>query len=203
VSLYLSHKQEIPFLSVPDRDKISDYIPFRNTSSYLRAKSGRFKDLHQLLALCGYSRKSSYNKFLRHQSEWNALKPNIPLKYLSVIRADLQEMQGTVEADRSEYESILKLPFYPKSGIVRLMAAVYSEYRFEPGTKEDEAIEILKEFAKEKNVRTCIKHSGVKSIWVEPSGAIKHSFYYPMLTLTKTELIPSYMGEWIGKAYIR
>jgi hypothetical protein len=194
---------EIPVLSVPDINESSNYIPFRNTSAYLKAKSTSFKDTHELLALCGYSRKSSYGKFLRHQSEWNSLKRNIPLKYLLVIGADLQEIDAAVQADRQEYESILKLPFFPKSGVIRCMAAVYSQYKFEPLTPEAECIDILKAYSKEKGFRTCINYPRIKSIWVEPSGTVRKSYYYPTLTLTKTELIPSYTGEGIGTVFIK
>ena len=82
------------------------------------------------------------------------------------------------------------------------MATVYSEYQFEPGTIEDEAIEILKEFSKEKNLRACINFSGIKTLWIEPSGEVNQSFYYPAVTLTKRELIPAYCGQGVGKAYL-
>ena len=197
------HKQEIPLFSVPDANTISSYVPFRRTSFYLKKQSSTFRDIRKLLALCGYSSGSSYGKFLRHQREWHDLKRNIPLKYLTVIGAVLEEIQATVEVDAEEYESILRLPFFPKNGIIRLMATVYSEYCFEPGTTEEEAVEILKEFSKENNLRACINFSGIKTTWTEPSGEINYSYYYPMVKITKTHLIPSCGGQGIGKVFIR
>ena len=95
MSSFESGKKEIPFFSVPDSNKIDDYFPFRHLSSYIKSCSCRFKNKHELLLLCGYA-KNSYDKFRTHQEQWNDLKRCIPRKYLSVIKADLQEIQAAV-----------------------------------------------------------------------------------------------------------
>ncbi len=195
--------KELPPFSASECKSISDYIPFRQTSHYLKARSGPFTDTHELLALCGYSRRSSYGKFVRHQFEWNRLKRNIPLRYLSVIGAEREQVEAKGRADIAEYDHALGLPFYPKNGIIRLMPAVYAEYKFEPFTPEIDCIRILQAYSKEKGLSTCINCPRIRTIWIEPSGRISHSYYFPTLTFTKVELIPSYSGEEIGTAFIK
>ena len=70
MSGFSSNNREIPFFSVPGRNRIESYVPFRNASRYLKAKSSRLRYTHELLSLCGYGR-NSYGKFLSHQSYWN------------------------------------------------------------------------------------------------------------------------------------
>jgi hypothetical protein len=94
------------------------------------------------------------------------LEEQHPLGYLSVIGAELAEIEATVQADREEYESILRLPFFPKNGVIRCMATVYTQYKFEPLTPEAECIEILQAFSKDGEHKDLMAVQKVLDAWL-------------------------------------
>jgi hypothetical protein len=196
-----SEMKEISFFSVPDINKADDYVPFRNVRIYIKSCSEKFRNKHELLLKVGYSKKS-YSKFCNRESDWLSLRRNIPLKYLFAIGAELQQIEVEVDADRGEYLNVLKLSFYLKNAVVRVMAAVFFQYKFKPGTTESEAIEIMRAYSKEKHINVCINYPGVKSIWIQPDGASKISYYFPSIRITKKELVPFYIGDGVGKSYL-
>jgi hypothetical protein len=195
--------KESPIFSVDSSiNKVEEYIPFRHTKAYIKSCADKYRNKHELLLLVGYG-KNSYSKFCNREADWLSFQRSIPLKYLSAIGAELSQIEIEAAADRNDYENVLKLPLpNPQNAVVRAMATVYFAHKFEPGTSEAEAIEIMKTYSTEKGMRCCINYPGIKSIWIEPGQKVGISFYFPTITITKTELVPSYMGQGIGKAYL-
>jgi hypothetical protein len=70
---------------------------------------------------CAYSR-NSYNKFCTREAGWNTLRRNVPLMYLDAIGAELSEIEKAVEVDKEQYENVLKLSFFPKNAVIRVLA---------------------------------------------------------------------------------
>ena len=86
MSGFSSNNREIPFFSVPDRNRIENYVPFRNASRYLKAKSSRFRDTHELLALPGYSRKKQEVGLISRRSARKSKATSLPAQLPESLR---------------------------------------------------------------------------------------------------------------------
>lgn len=199
-------KNIIYFLSAKEINNIENYNRFYHTKAYIKQKSEVFIDnrnykeqTKSLMAASGYN---DLVKFRKHRINWNNLERSIPLKYLEAIDADLNTLKFTVELDQQEYDRALEIKLFPKSAVIRIMAAVYSDLKFPENTPETEAIEIAKRFFEEKNLMGCINFPDIKTIWIEPNGVVKKTYYRPSIKITNTLLIPSNNGKGIGMSYI-
>ncbi|MGD0724349.1 MAG: hypothetical protein ABSB63_02175 [Spirochaetia bacterium] len=194
--------KEIPFFSVQQINRVEDYVRFRHCKAYLKGKSDECKDENVLRVECGYSLKNSVIKFRHHRKEWDNLERKIPLKYLSEIGVDLDTLKFTVELDQEEFDRALEIPFYPRIVGFRVMAAVFSQFELPENTSEREAIEVTKRFAREKGFRSFIPARDLKTIYVEPNGAVFIDYYRPSLEITETHVQASSDGSTVGKSYI-
>jgi len=157
------------------------YEKFFHTASYIQKKSLLFdtstgkNEIQKLMDLCGYSKKQ---KFILHRKEWDRLERKIPKKYLEGIGADINTFHFTLDLDREEFERISRLPFFPDYATVRIMPGIFQSLTLPQGITEEEAIEIIKIYAKEKNIRCFINLPDIKSIRFEPDGMVQ-TFYFP------------------------
>ena len=78
---------------------------------------------------------------------------------------------------------------------------MYDEKHFRKGTTEEEAVKMMREFAKKNRVRCCINYPSLKSIWVEYDREDTVSYYPPKLKFTNWWLIPLEDGQGIGRPY--
>ncbi len=147
--------REIPMFSARIINRIEDYERFHHTRSYICQKSQIYGNLNadrqkviELMNTCGYKHLT---KFCKHRRNWDNLVDKIPRAYLETIGVDLEVLQFAVEVDKKEYEQVLKMPKSPKAGTIRIMAGVYSNYKFTDNIPEADAILMLQAYSREKN----------------------------------------------------
>ncbi|MFW6230081.1 MAG: hypothetical protein ACOC4L_03770 [Halanaerobium sp.] len=198
--------KEIPFLSAKEINDIRNYERFYHTRAYLRKKSGRltfFKDekdqIEQLAENSGYKK---FNKFIEHRKEWHQMKRKIPRKYIKAIGAKIRVLKFTVELDREEYEKVLQIPLYPEYATVRYHPGFYKSYKFPPETTEEEAVEIMKEYAQKEDKLCFINYPGIKTVGFKPDGDVYRIYNRPDIDVTKEYIIPADGGERIGKVFL-
>lgn len=184
----MSNQSVIPFLSAREINSLDDFIRFRHTKSFISQKSSQVKDsrrqtpgLIELMKMCGYA---SFQKFREHRQEWDLLERKVPLVYLGAIGADIESIMHTVCIDQQEYDMAFKVPLFPRFAVVRLMAAVYQNIEFPAGADEDKAVNILKEYSREKGLRCCINYPDLKTIRIEPDGNVFYSYYRPAVEIS-------------------
>jgi hypothetical protein len=194
--------KEIPFFSVREINEVKDYERFRHCKAYLKSKSAERSDEDVLRVECGYSLTNSINKFRFHRKEWNDLERRIPLDYLSAIGVDLDTLKFTAELDSEEFDRAIEIPVFPRIAGARLMAAIYSQLELLENTSEAAAIEIVKQFSREKGVHCFIPVKDLKTIYVEPDGSVFTDYYRPSLKITKTYVEASSDGSTVGKCYL-
>jgi hypothetical protein len=183
--------KRIPIFSVPQANLLEGYIRFRHTKAYIRNKSA----LHpskEIMASIGYR---ALHKLTVHRREWDELTRRIPVKYLSAIGVDLDVLRFTLELDQQEFDLALELPVFPKSYGVRLMPTVYRTMDFPSKTTEERAILILKDYSKTSQVYCFITVADLKSVWVQPDGAVFTVFYRPELEIDKAWVNASESGS--------
>ena len=129
-------------------------------------------------------------KFLQHKKEWDAFEREIPREYLRYIGIERRVLEFTAELDYDDYKRALELPRYPQKATVRYMPAVYGGFSLPEGIDEEKAIILLKEFAREKNLRCCIHYCDLLTVFVEPRGQVWRKLYPPGLKFTRAFLIP-------------
>jgi hypothetical protein len=134
-------------------------------------------------------------KFTAHRNEWDELTERIPVKYFSAIGVDLDVLRFALELDQQEYDLALERPFYPKSYGIRLKRTVYHTMEFPPQTTEEQAIQILKKYSKDKRTYCFITVPYIKSVWVQPDGAVFTTFYRPELEIGKEWVKASELGS--------
>jgi hypothetical protein len=184
--------KKIPLLSVQKSNEISDYVPFRHTKTYIRSKSILFPSNHNLMVSIAYR---IIHNFKAHRSEWDLLTRRVPIKYFSAIGVDLDVLRFTLELDQQEFDQFLELPFYPKSGGIRLMSTEYRTIEFPPKTTEGKAIQILQEYSKGTGMYCFITQANIKTIWVQPDGALSTTFYRPEIEIVKAWVKASGTGR--------
>jgi len=62
---------------------------------------------------------------------------------------------------------------------------MYCHHKFEQGTKEEEAVKIVRVHSLKSGGRFCINIPSLKSIWFEPDGSFHVDLYEPSLELTR------------------
>ncbi len=190
----------ISCFSVMEINTCDDYQRFRNTRAYIGnlyedfIRNRPFEEVHRELMLAsGYAK---YFKFLDHLKKWNSLRMKVPNRYLERIGCKQNVIEFTYELDRQEYEKALEVARYPRIGILRMMAAMYSPLYFPDGTSEEAAIELL--IKKQKKMaadhhgiqfRMAINYPGIKMIFVEAYGKIEIQYYRPFLRFSKSYLM--------------
>ena len=172
----------IPISSVPQANRLDDYIRFRHTKAYIRGKSLLHPSSKEIMASIGYR---TLRKFTVHRKEWDELTGRIPVKYFSAIGVDLEVLRFTLELDQQEFDLALELPFSPKSYGIRLMPTVYHTMDFPSQTTEEQAIVILKDYSKNTRTYCFITVPDIKSVWVQPDGAVLTTLYRPELEIGK------------------
>ena len=199
-------KQPITFFSVRNINKLDEYTRFFHTRQYIHQKSAHFPDekttvsaMKKMMEFCGYSK---FNKFKMQRKEWDMLIRNIPLSYFEYVGIDREILLFTLELDYQEYEQVLDIPLYPRFAVIRIMAAFYQERKFPENTPETAAIEVLKEFSKEKSKRCCINYPELKTIFVEPDGTVNVVHYPPAIKFKRKWAIPANNGHGIGMSYL-
>jgi hypothetical protein len=188
----------IPFFSARQINSVGDYRRFYHTKAYLAQRSAHFKGAdanRRLMALCGYKR---YEKFVRRRPVWDALAKPVPMVYLSAISAHLDVLTLTEAADMEEYRAALVLPLTGKYGIERLMPAVYRHVVLPDDTPEAEAVEIILNYSKKSGSECCINFSGLKTIFVYPSGAVQPLYFPPTIQIKGGFLLAGGDGREIG-----
>lgn len=186
----------ISCFSVMEINSCADYERFRNTRAYINnqyedfIRNRPYEEVHlELMAVSGYAK---YFKFLDHLKKWNNLQMKVPNRYLEHIGCKQNVIEFTYELDRQEYEKALEVARYPRIGIFRIFAAMYSPLYFPDGTSEEEAIELLKEKQKKMaeehsgiQFRMAINYPGIKMIFVEAHGKIETMYYRPALRFSR------------------
>ena len=152
------------------------------------------------MASVGYG---SIAKFKNHRHEWDELSRRIPTKYLSAIQVDLETLRFTLELDQEEFERFLALPFCPQSVGIRTMPTVFSTMEFPPDTSEAEAIEILKKYSGETGRYCFIPCANIKTIYIQPDGAVFTTVYRPELEINRAWVIANDLGERVGVVFVR
>ena len=190
--------KKIPLFSAQKSNEISDYMPFRHTRTYIRSKSILFPSNHSLKVSIGYR---IIHNFKAHRSEWDLLTRRVPIKYFSAIGVDLDVLRFALELDQQEFDQFLELPFYPKSGGIRLMSKKYRTIEFPHKTTEGEAIQILKEYSKDTGMYCFITQANVRTIWVQPDGTLLTMLDKPELEIGKAWVRASETGKTVGKAF--
>jgi hypothetical protein len=184
--------KKLPVFSVPQANRLDDYVRFRHTKAYIRGKSLLHPSSKEIMASIGYR---TLPKFKAHRREWDELLRRIPIKYLFAIGVDLDVLRFTLELDQQEYDQALELPFYPKSYGIRLMPTVYHTMEFLPQTTEEQAIQILKNYSRDTRTYCFITVPKIKSVWVQPDGAVLTTLYRPELEINKAWVIASDSGS--------
>lgn len=197
--------KEIPFLSVNEINSVEDYERFYHVKAYLKQKSGAltyFKDeVDDLKELAGQSGYKKFNKFIEHRKEWHEFTRRIPLSYLEAIDVKLDVLQFTVELDKKDFEKALKLRLHPEYFMINYSPIPLSK-SFPPDTSEEEAVNILREYCREKEKLCLINYPALKTIGVRPDGSVFTIYYEPEIKLTKDHVIPVKSGKSIGKTYL-
>ena len=195
--------EEIPQFSARKINKVEEYDRFHHTKAYLKKKSGKltfFKDekdkIWDLAEKSGYKK---FNKFVEHRKEWHQMERKIPRGYLDAIDVKLKVLKFTLELDQEEYAKALEISLYPDYATVRISAVQYNSYKFPPDTSEEEAIEILKKYAKKEERRCFINYPDIKTIGFRPDGSVYKLYYKPDIDITNEYVIPTEGGERIGK----
>ena len=182
----------IPIFSVPQANRLDDYIRFRHTKAYIRSKSLLHPSGKEIMASIGYR---SLGKFIVHRKEWDELTRRIPVKYFSAIGVDLYVLRFTLELDQQEFDLALELPFSPKSYGVRLQPTIYHTMDFPSHTTEEQAIHFLKDYSKNTHTYCFITVPDIKSVWVQPDGAVLTTLYRPELEINKAWVKASELGS--------
>ena len=151
-----------------------------------------------MMRWCGYSKLS---KFKEHRKEWDAVHRKMPLSYLDYVGVEREVLHFALEVDFEEYGRAREIPLYPKFAVIRLMAGVYREKGLPENTPESEAIEMLRGFSRERNLRCCINYPELKTVYIEPTGDVRVVYYPPSIRFSKKWAIPASDGIGIGAAY--
>jgi hypothetical protein len=166
-----------------------DYRRFWNTTEYINqcftqvVKSR--EDLKSLGLKSGYKK---HDKFLKHLNGWMNLKADVPLAFLNAIGASTEEIFSKLEADKKEFEEYRNKNLSGAYGVVRIVAAMYNKVEIPEKYIESECINFVASRLKHK-FHFVIHFGVVKSIWVEPSGKEKITYYDPDLKLGKDALL--------------
>lgn len=186
----------ISCFSVREINHSADYERFRNTLAYINnqyedfIRNRPFEDVHrELMSVSGYAK---YFKFLDHLKKWNRLMMKVPNRYLEHIGCKQNVIEFTYELDRQEYEKALEVARYPRIGILRIFAAMYSPLYFPDGSSEEEAIQFLVEKQRKmaaehqgNQFSMAINYPGIKMIFVEAHGKIETKYYRPALRFSR------------------
>lgn len=196
--------------SVRDINSIENYERFFHTKNYLRSKTiptdGDFKlsravmtESKDMMTALGFS---NLEKFIRLKGDWDSLRRKIPLAYLDYIGADRKTLAFTLECDYEEYRATLEIPRYPKTAVVRLMAAVYNSVRIPEGFSEGQAMDYLFGIMEKRRVRCCINYPQLLSVFLEPGRKVNRVYYPPSLSFARKYATPCEGGEDIGVSRI-
>jgi len=192
-------KRAIPQFSAKDINKLEDYERFRNLKSYLLQKAGSinraYVEKEEIWKLAGAVGYSKYNKFLNHREQWHELVRKIPVSYLDIIGVDYDVLDFTVELDQKDYQSALQIPLYPKGFIVRHMSCFYRTVEFLPDTPENQAIEIVQEYARKEGKKCAINYADIKTILVGTEGQVNTCYYEPNINFVGGYMIASSDGQ--------
>jgi len=184
----------IPFFTNTNRILQGKYAKFFHTASYLTKKSDQFdsisseNDFQSLMDKCGYAKRQ---KFVMHRGEWNSLGRKIPKSYLDAIGVDIHTLSFTLELDREEFDKVLNTPFSPEYATIRILPGIYQSIPLPEGITEEEAIEVMQLYVKEKNLRCFINLPEIKSIRFEPDGHVSIYHFPPVIQESKHWMIPS------------
>ncbi|RLE15733.1 MAG: hypothetical protein DRJ08_04965 [Acidobacteria bacterium] len=193
--------KNVPFFSARKFNKIDEYTRFYHLKTLIKSKSEKVSTTSELAKLCGY--KDAF-KFNGHRKQFDELRRNVPVDYLNAIGIDLEELKRCAEVDMKEFERLKELqPLYPRYGIERIMPGIYNNIEIPDGTIEENAVEMVKSYAKEKMHRCNINYPSFKTIWIEPSGKVLTIYYPPTYRITKHMLIVEESGENIGQSNLR
>ena len=200
-------QKAIPFLSARKINRTEDYVRYFHTKAYIRQKSEQFPDngrknpvVRQLMAACGYA---DVGKFRKHREWWDHLEKDIPIAYLEAIGVVRETLEFTVSLDAEECDSALQVPRYPRYGIIHYMPFAFGTIHLPPNTPEDEAIEIIKNYAREKKLFTCcINYPDLKTICIKPDGKVSVVTFRPSLHFANGKAVFSGDGSLIGQVRI-
>lgn len=193
--------QTINCFSVREINTCADYERFRNTRAYINNQYEEFirnrpyEEAHrELMVVSGYAK---YAKFLDHLKKWKELGMKVPARYLEHIGCKRNVIEFTAELDLQEYEKALEVARYPRVGILRIFAAMYSPLYFPDGTSEEEAVRMLVEKQKDMaakhsgiQFRMAINYPGIKMIFIEAHGKTETKYYRPRARFSKSYLLP-------------
>jgi hypothetical protein len=157
-----------------------------NTISLLEDKAQYYdnnNDIEQLMIACGYSPKhNNKQKFLKHQQQWTNLTRNIPKSYLTALNIDIADIEKAIDLDHQLYQKALNdvvLDYCELENIIGHFRDIVSE---------KEAIDVLKIYAKKRNVDCQIKIKDLKTIIIKPDGGISTIEYKPIIKITKAHI---------------
>ena len=196
-------------LRASSETNVEGYEIFQYTRRYLRDTSAAFDSrqaTRELGEALGYntSKGNFFDKFRRHVDEWNALRREVPFRYLDAIGADRDVLALCLEADHEHYERQRHTPRYPTSAAIRYVASFYGRIPFPPGTTEEEAIDRLmdNEYIA---FRRIILYSGLLMIRIEPGADTtpEYIWFPPTWTWRRSTLLARRVPEEFGRMRFR
>ncbi|MBD3232638.1 MAG: hypothetical protein GF315_02830 [candidate division Zixibacteria bacterium] len=192
----------LPFnFNNPKINHIDDYEFCRSTKIYLNQKRAASNlDEIEIMKESGYA---DLNKFRKHRELWHKLARDVPRGYLEALEVDYKILRFTIELDQESFEEALELELYPKTFIIRYMAAIYQTKDFGRKITEEEAVELVREISVKNKLRCCINYPSFKTIWIEPDNTITTTYYKPSIKFTKKWVKFGETGEGIGEISVR
>ena len=197
----------IPYFSAKKINKIDDYERYFHSKAYLMNKSGKltyFKnEVDEIKELAKKSGYTKFNKFVKHRKEWYKMERKIPIKYLDSIGVKLDVLKFTIELDQKEFKEVLKLNFKPRYATVKLHPILYRSYELPPNISEEEAIEIIRNYAIKEGKRCFINYPDIKMITINHEGKVNKIYFKPDIKIESEYVYPAKDGVGIGKVSIQ
>lgn len=190
---------EMPSITSRKINAVGDYIPFFHTLAYLRQRAALFLSPASdpvLMSACGYAKSA---KFARHRAAWDVLRRDVPLSYLRAIGADLAVLSFTAEIDLEEFHAALSLPSIPRLGSERLFLGFGADFALPEQAPVPRLVEILRAHSKRTGHECCANFSGLKRLFVAPTGAVKTIHYEPRFSIIGGFLRPERNGRVIHR----
>lgn len=159
--------------------QVINYIPYRNTISYINQKSDSCGDIGNdfFRKIIPFMQFGELYKFDEVRKLWNGLTIPIPLLYLEEIRADIHVLEFTVDEDVSEFYRALENPVYPDNFII--LAEKPFNYDLPPQIYDSEKESFLSAFSVESGYECRMHYDQIKTIFAFPDGRTLVSLHVP------------------------
>lgn len=126
----------------------------------------------QLAAMVGYSNISRGARKITKLERDGVFRPDFLKKLIRALEISKKEFEEAFQKEKAEFEEWLDVPV-PMRMIVRYMPAVYVSHSLPDHVKSEEAaVQYVKNFTSDKNLKACLVLNRRWSFWSERGGGV-------------------------------